>query len=158
MAEHSSRQLVLTFLDAYYAEDVVRAQECCDEAFISITHAPVEIFPHLGFKQGRAWLADAIRTQQERYLTRSYILKFIAAEGERVSTIVEATMAKRNDKRVVNLTIAEYFTVRAGLIVEHHAFFDSLDLLQQLLGRDLTDNFAASAKDAMRRRPLEVGT
>jgi len=26
---------------------------CCDDDFDSITHAPIELFPHLGHKHGR---------------------------------------------------------------------------------------------------------
>jgi hypothetical protein len=51
----------------------------------------------------------------------------------------------------VHLETAEFFTFRAGLILTHRAFFDSFDFVQQLLGRDLTDSFAASVRDAMGR-------
>jgi hypothetical protein len=33
----------------------------------------------------------------------------------------------------------------------HRSFFDSFDLVQQLLGKDLTDSFAADVRKAMRR-------
>jgi hypothetical protein len=35
-------------------------------------------------------------------------------------------------------------------ILEHRGFFDSFDFVQQLLGQDLTDAFAASVRNAMR--------
>jgi hypothetical protein len=52
---------------------------------------------------------------------------------------------------VVHLESAEFFTFRAGLIVTHRSFFDSFDFVQQLLGRDLTDAFATSVRDTLRR-------
>ncbi len=65
MNDDQSEQCVRTFLDAFYTGDIARAQDCCDDDISSLTYAPVEIFPHLGFKQGKARVADAIRIQQE---------------------------------------------------------------------------------------------
>jgi uncharacterized protein len=61
------------------------------------------------------------------------------------------SLRKHHDDRVIHLESAEFFTFRAGLILMHRAFFDSFDFVQQLLGRDLTDSFAASVRDTMRR-------
>ena len=41
-------------------------------------------------------------------------------------------------------------SITGGRILEHRGFFDSFDLVQQLLGQDLTDAFAASVRNAMR--------
>jgi uncharacterized protein len=151
MPARSARQCALNFLDGFYAGDVARVQACCHDAYTLLVHSPIEIFPHHGLKHGPAWLAEAIRIQQERYSSRSYTLTFIAAEGLRVATITQANMTKRNDGRIVHLTIAEFFTLSGGRIREHHAFMDSFDLLQQLLGRDLTESFATSVKIAIAR-------
>jgi ketosteroid isomerase-like protein len=150
MVESLDRRRVLNFLDAFYAGDIAAAQACCDDEFDSITHAPVELFPHLGHKHGKQWVAEAITTQQKRYSSRKYEIKFLAVDGARVATIQLLNLRKRNDDRVVHLEIAEFFTLRDGRIVEHRSFFDSFDLVQQLLGHDLTDAFAASVRGAMR--------
>jgi uncharacterized protein len=53
----------------------MRAVACCDDEFDSITYAPIELFPHLGHKHGQSWVAEAIRTQQNRYSSRKYEIK-----------------------------------------------------------------------------------
>jgi ketosteroid isomerase-like protein len=151
MVEDLHRQRVLNFLDAFYSGDVEAALACCDADVDSITHAPIELFPHLGHKHGRDWVAEAIRTQQERYSSRKYEIKFLAVDGDKVATMQYLSLRKRNDDRVVHLEVAEFFTLRGGRIRVHRAFFDSFDFVQQLLGQDLTDAFAASVRDAMRR-------
>lgn len=148
MTDARSEQCVRTFLDAFYAGDIKRAQDCCDDAVSSLTYAPVEIFPHLGFKQGKDWIADTIRIQEQYYSSRRYTLEFIVAKATRAATLVQTTLIKRNDKRVILVNVGEFFTLRAGRIVEHHAMFDSFDLVQQLLGRDLASEFASSVKIA----------
>ncbi len=150
MHQRLARQRVLDYLEAFYAGDVGRAQDCCDDEIDSITYAPVELFPHLGHKHGKAWVAEAIRIQQERYLTRRSEITFIAVDGLKVATMQRVFMQKRNDQRLVQFQLAEFFTLHAGRIIEHRSFFDSFDLVQQLLGRDLTDAFATIVQGATR--------
>ena len=127
------------------------AMACCDDEFDSITHAPIELFPHLGHKHGKDWVAKAIQTQQKRYSSRKHAITFLAVDGDKVATILQLSLRKRNDGRVVQIEAAEFFTLRGGRILLHRSFFDSFDFVQQLLGRDLTDGFAAGVRDAMRR-------
>ena len=149
MVEALHRQRVLKFLDAFYSGDIDAAQACCDDEFDSITYAPIELFPHLGHKH--SWVAEAIRTQQERYSSRKYEIKFLSVDGAKVVTILHLSLRKRNDDRVAQLEVADFFTLRGGRILEHRSFFDSFDFVQQLLGQDLTDAFAASVRNTMRR-------
>ena len=146
-----NQQRVLKFLDAFYSGDAATATACCDEELDSITYAPIELFPHLGHKHGNAWVAEAIKTQQKRYSDRKYEIKFIAVDGDKIATMQFISLRKRNDDRVVHLEAAEFFTLRGGRILLHRSFFDSFDFVQQLLGRDLTESFATSVRDAMKR-------
>jgi uncharacterized protein len=151
MVEDLHRRRVLNFLDAYYSGDAEAAMACCDDDFDSIAHAPIELFPHLGHQRGKDWVAEMIRTQQERYSSRSYEIKLMAVDGARVATIQQINLRKRSDNRVVQVEAAEFYTLRGGRILVHRSFFDSFDFVQQLLGQDLTAAFAASVRDAMRR-------
>ncbi|MBN8974384.1 MAG: nuclear transport factor 2 family protein [Xanthobacteraceae bacterium] len=149
MESDSNRQCVLDFLQAFYAGDVAAAMACCDNEIDTITYAPVDLFPHLGHKHGRAWVAEAIAIQQQRYAVRKHEVIFIAAEDSRVAAMTRCALTKRNDGRVVQFTEAEFFALREGRITEHRAFFDSFDLVQQVLGHDLADEFATSVRGAM---------
>jgi len=156
MAIRATRQCVFDFLDGFYAGDVARVEACCGDDFFTLTHSPVEIFPHHGLKRGKAWIAEAIQTQQERFSERRYAPQFIAVDGLRASSISDVSLTKRNDGRVLHLAIAEFFVLSSGLIREHHIFLDSLDLLQQLLGRDLSEPFATSVRIAMTPPPSDT--
>src|SRR3954463_10547026 len=150
MDQGQARQRVLDYLTAFYAGDTSRAQDCCDDEIDSITYAPVELFPNLGHKHGKAWVAEAIRIQQERYLNRRSEIAFIAVDGLKVATTQRVFMQKRNDARLIQIDVAEFFTLQAGRIITHRVFFDSFTLVEQLLGRDLTEAFAGVLQGAMR--------
>jgi ketosteroid isomerase-like protein len=151
MADELNKQQVVKFLDAFYSGDAAAATACCDKELDSITYAPIELFPHLGHKHGSAWVAEAIKTQRKRYTSRTYEIKFMAVDGDKVATMQFISLRKHNDDRVVHLEAAEFYTLRDGLILTHRSFFDSFDFVQQVLGRDLTDSFAESVRDAMKR-------
>lgn len=149
MTDEQTRKTVTTFLDAYYDGDAARMEACCDDAIASTTYAPVDIFPHFGLKQGKEWIRESVRIQNERYSSRRYTVEFFVTDGPQAATLVQARLTKRNDKRVIQLNIGGFYTLRNGLIVEHKTFFDSLDLLQQVIGRDLSKEFATSVRIAM---------
>jgi ketosteroid isomerase-like protein len=150
MDERQTRQRVLDYLAAFYAGDLKRTMDCFDDEIDIITYAPVELFPHLGHKHGKAWVPEALQTQKKRYLSRKYEIKFMAVEGDKAAAMLRLLMEKRNDRRIVQFDVAEFYTLRNGRIAEYRSFFDSFDLVQQLLGQDLTEAFAASVSGAMR--------
>ena len=59
MQQRLARQLVLDYLDAFHSGDVLRALDCCDDEIDSITYAPVELFPHLGPRRGKAAISKS---------------------------------------------------------------------------------------------------
>ena len=59
-------------------------------------------------------------------------------------------LRKRSDERMVHLETAEFFTMRNGRIHIHRSFFDTFNFVEQVLGRDLTDMFAADVREALR--------
>jgi limonene-1,2-epoxide hydrolase len=151
MVGELNRQRVLNFFDAFYSDETEAALACCDDEYDCITHAPIELFPHLGHKHGKSWIAEAIRTQQKHYSSRKYTIIFMSVDGAKVATLQQLSLRKRNDDRVMQLDVANFFTLRGGRIFQQRTFFDSFDFVQQLLGQDLTDAFAASVRDAMPR-------
>jgi ketosteroid isomerase-like protein len=150
MSDDTNQRCVRSFIGAYYSGDAAAAAACCADDFDSVTYAPIELFPHLGHKRGKAWVGEAIAIQTARYAARKHDIVFMAAEGPRVATMTRAALTKRSDGRVVQMDVAEFFTLAGGRIVQHRSFFDSFDFVQQVLGRDLTVDFAASVRSAMR--------
>src|SRR5476651_2114421 len=94
MVDALHRQRVLNFLDAFYSGDSEAALACCDDEFDTITHAPIELFPHLGHKHGKQWVAQAIQTQQRRYSSRKYQIRFLAVDGDKVATMQYISLRK----------------------------------------------------------------
>ncbi|MDI1262951.1 MAG: nuclear transport factor 2 family protein [bacterium] len=138
MVDELPRQRVLNFLQAFYGgDDVAAALRYCDDDIESMVYLPVELFPHLGPRRGKAAIAELMEIHQARYSARRFEVKFLVADEARAAAIIDLTFIKRSDRRVLQLPSGNFFTLRRGLIVELRSFFDTVDMIEQLSGKEL---------------------
>ena len=137
MIEQLPRQRVLNFLDAFYGGDTATALKHCDDEIESMVYLPVELFPHLGPRRGKAAIAELIEIHAARYSKQRFEVRFLVADEQRAAAIVDVAFTKRSDGRVLQMPSGLFFTLRRGLIAELRSFFDTIDMVEQLTGRDL---------------------
>jgi uncharacterized protein len=144
MAEHLNRQRVLNFLDAFYAGDIEGALARCSDDIDFVTHAPIDILPHLGHRHGRQEVGAMWRTIHARYNEMRHEIPFLVAEDDRVAASIRVFFRKRVNGRIVQFDLAAFYTLRDGRIVKIHEILDSFDLVQQLLERDIAAELTAN--------------
>ncbi len=149
MTDNLERQRVLNFLAAYYGGDTEAAQKCCAEDVLLMVYLPVELFPHLGPQHGRKAITDLMAVLDARYSKQRHDVTFIAADRQRAAAIVDVTYTKRSDGRVIQLPSGNFFTLKRGLITEIRSFFDTIDWVSQLTGRDLVGPLLREAGPAL---------
>jgi ketosteroid isomerase-like protein len=141
----SSRQVILDYLDACYAGHIDRAAAFYDDDIDFICYAPVELFPTLGQKKGKAEMTQSLAGLHARHQVLDHQITFIAADGDHVAVTLVLRMRIRDSDRVMRLDIGNFFTLRNGRIVIYRQFNDSFDVVQQALGRDLVSAILKSA-------------
>jgi len=150
-----AREHVLGFLCAIYARDIATALTFLDDGFEFVGHVPVELFPHLGARHGKAEIAETLTAVQKRYSSMHHDVMFIAADGDRVAAITRVHLRKRNNDRVVEFLAADFFTLRNGLIAEQRQFVDSFDLVQQVLEREVIEDIKQNLRARLTLAPAE---
>jgi ketosteroid isomerase-like protein len=155
MSTGEAREQVLGFLRAIYARDVASALTFLDDEFDFVGHVPVEIFPHLGARHGKPAIAETLEAVQQRYASMHHEVMFIAADCDKVATIIRVHLRKRDNDRVIEFLIADFYTLRSGLIVEQRQFLDSFDLVQQVLEREVIDDIRNNIRARMTLAPAE---
>ena len=155
MVEQLPRQRVLNFLDAFYGGDTATALKYCDDEICSLVYLPVELFPHLGPRQGKAAISELIAIHAARYSKRRFEVKFLVADEQRAAAIIDVAFTKRTDGRVLQMPIGIFFALRRGLVAELRSFFDTIDMIEQLTGRDLIGPLLREAGPALRPPPVE---
>ena len=135
--EQLNRQRALNLLDALTARDLDGALDRCTDDVDFLTHAPIDVFPHLGPRHGRDELRALWLIVLTRYSGIRYEVLQIVAEGDQVAANLRTFFTKRSNARVVQVDIAIFFTFRDGRVAQIREIIDSYDLVQQVLERDL---------------------
>jgi len=147
MIEPTNRQHVLALLDDFSAGNIESALDRCTDDVDFLTHAPIDILPHMGPRHGKAELREMWQTVQTRYSGIRYEVPIVVAEGDRVATYLRAFFRKRSNERIVQFDMAVFYTLRDGQIAQIREIIDSFDLVQQVLERDISALLAAGQTD-----------
>ena len=147
MVEQLNRQRVLAFLDDFSAGDIEGALGRCSDDVDFLTHAPIDILPHMVPRHGKAELREMWQTAHARYSSIHYEMPIIVAEGDKVAAYLRAFFKKRSNQRIVQFDIAVFYSFRDGRIAQIREIIDSFDLVQQVLERDVSALLAASKPD-----------
>jgi len=139
LPENLNKRRILDYLRAGYAGDIERAASYYDDEIDFIGYAPIDVFPTLGQKVGRAAMVDSLVRMHALYRLIEYDVMSIIAEGNRVAAMLDLHMHVRNSDRVVRLPFANFYTLRQGRIFIFRQFMDSFDAVQQKLRIDLVD-------------------
>jgi ketosteroid isomerase-like protein len=146
MVEELHRRRVLEFLDAFYAGDLEGALACCTDDIDFVARAPVELLPHMGRHRGKAAVAGMWRTVHSRYSSMRHEVPMIVAEGDKVAALIRVFFGKKDSERMVQFTIADFYTLRDGRIMRISQFLDTFDVVQQLLDRDIAGDLAGDGR------------
>jgi ketosteroid isomerase-like protein len=138
MIEQLNRQRVLKLLEAYSAGDFDTALEQCSDDIIHIASAPIDIFPHLGPRQGKAEVRKMWETARSRYSGMRQEIKAILAEGDQVVMDLRVFLRKCSNDRIVQYDAAVFYTLQDGRVTRIREIMDTFDLVQQVLERDLS--------------------
>ncbi len=125
-------------LYAAYAEG--RIEEALvefDDKVVMTSYAPVDIFPYLGRKQGKAAVAATMNAAHADFEYLSYQPVFMVTEQDDAAVIVLARLRQRATGRTIQLFVADFIRFADGRIVELRQFMDSFDAVQQVLGREI---------------------
>jgi ketosteroid isomerase-like protein len=138
LPENLNKQRILDNLRHGYTGDVEQAVSYYDDDIDFIAYAPIEIFPALGQKLGKAAMAQSLVAFRALYDPIAYTLTSVVAEGERVAVSLDISLPSRDTGRVINTSFANFYTLRAGRIHIYRQFLDSFDAVQQRLRTDLS--------------------
>ena len=135
--EKLNRQRVVHLLDAFARGDIEAALACCTDDVDFLTHAPIDVLPHMVPRHGKAELRVLWQTIWERYSEVRYKAPVIVAERDEVATYMHTYFRKRSNDRVVQFDMAVFYSFRGGLVAQIREIIDSYDLVQQVLEREI---------------------
>jgi ketosteroid isomerase-like protein len=135
--DDSLRQRLYDTYAAFAAGRIDDALHDFDDDVIMTSYAPIEVFPALGRRQGKAAIAATVHAMHADFEHLSYTPVFMVTEAEAAAVIVLARPRQRKSDRIIQLFVAHFLRLQNGRIVELREFMDSFDAVQQVLGREI---------------------
>ncbi|MFI4960994.1 MAG: nuclear transport factor 2 family protein [Hyphomicrobiales bacterium] len=136
MTEFLHKRLYELYAD-FAAGRIDEALRDFDDNVVMTSYAPIEVFPALGRRQGKAAVAATMHAMHADFEHLSYTPVFMVTEAETAAVILLARLRQRTTDRIIQLFVAHFLRMQNGRIVELREFMDSFDAVQQVLGREI---------------------
>ncbi len=147
MTVQANRQRLTDFYKVFYAMDLDGLMAFYSDNIDYVSFVPVDIIPHLGHRRGKQELRETFQKIHARYSRMRYEVLTMVAEEDRVATIVRIFFQKALRDRIVQIDVANFYTLRDGLIEQQREFLDSYDMVQQVLEIDIASTLGAPGRD-----------
>ncbi|MEJ2626360.1 MAG: nuclear transport factor 2 family protein [Pseudolabrys sp.] len=132
-----TRAAVTGLIDAFTRGDGERIVEYFDDDVDWLFVAPASIFPFAGTRHGKTDVLKGLAALYEGYRVADYHVTTMIVEGDRASTLSEGHLVQRASGRIIRVRTANFYRFRAGKVIEYRGYTDSLDIAEQVLGREL---------------------
>ena len=107
-----------------------------DDRVDFISNAPVEVFPYLGHRVGKVQVMKALEAVHDEFSTVEYLPLKIMIDGQSAGVIVSIRLTQRTTRRLIRVFSAHFLQFKDNRIIEYRAFLDTLEAVQQVLGRE----------------------
>jgi ketosteroid isomerase-like protein len=135
VTEDEMRTLVRELYAAYARGDGARVAEMIDDDIDWIIYGPVQVFPFVGARQGKAAVLETLAGIAAEYALERYQPEVIIVDGERAAVMSNLAFVQRSTSRLLSFRNANFLRFRDGRLVEFREFWDTFDVVEQALGR-----------------------
>ncbi len=135
MTEHSlwrfSRALHRAINDRHF-EDI---EALIDEDVEWALYGPIDMFPFLGARHGKAAVLEVIRQLADNFDVRRFDRESIMLDVDSAASMVRYSLTALDSNKPISLRVAQFAQFRAGKLVSMRVLIDTFDLVEQALGR-----------------------
>ena len=135
MTEHSlwrfSRALHSAINDRHF-EDI---EALIDEDVEWAIYGPIDMFPFLGARQGKAAVLQVIRQLADNFHVRRFDRESIMLGVDSASSMLRYSLTALDSDKPISLRVAQFAQFRAGKLTSMRVLIDTFDLVEQALGR-----------------------
>ena len=134
----SLRERIYEIYNAFSAGDLDSLSDMFDEHVDFRSNAPREVFPYLGRLLGRAAVMQGIAEIHREFDSIAFVpLRIVADEDQSAGIIVSIQLRQRATGRTIRLFAAHFLRFQENRIIEYRALLDTLEAVQQVLGREI---------------------
>jgi ketosteroid isomerase-like protein len=132
-----TRAALENLLEAFRDGDRDRLANCYDDAVDWLFHAPNSVFPFAGARHDKMDVLKGFGALYENFRITEYHADSILVDGDRASTLSSGNLLQVATGRIIRIRTGNFYRFRNNKVTEYRGFTDSLDIVEQVLGREL---------------------
>ncbi|MBS0534188.1 MAG: nuclear transport factor 2 family protein [Proteobacteria bacterium] len=132
-----TRTALANLLGAFTGGDRERLAACYDDDVDWLFLAPASVFPFAGTRRGKAEVFRGFEVLFQSYRITEYYVEAMLVDGDWASTYSVGQMLQLATQRTIRIRTGNFYRFRDGKVAEYRGFTDSLDIVEQVLGREL---------------------
>jgi ketosteroid isomerase-like protein len=146
MTEHSLWRFSRALHRAINERQFTDVEPLIDEDIDWTVHGPVEVFPFLGSRNGKAAVMQVLRQIADKVRVHRFDRESIMLGVEQASSMLRYSLTVLDTNKPVRLRLAHFAQFREGRLSRMRILIDTYDLVEQAFGLPLRrPQLAASA-------------
>jgi ketosteroid isomerase-like protein len=137
MTEHSlwrfSRALHRAINERQYADLEALIDEDVDWAI----YGPIDIFPFLGARHGKAAVLDVIKQIADNVRVHRFDREQVLLGVDSAASMMRYSLTALDSNKPISLRLAQFAQFKAGRLAKIRVLVDTFDMVEQALGRPI---------------------
>ena len=137
MTEHSLWRFSRAFHRAINERQFDDIEALIDEDVDWAIFGPIDMFPFLGARRGRAAAIDVVRQIAENFRVHRLDREKIMLGADAASSMLRYSLTALDSDKPVSLRVAHFAQFKAGRLISIRVVLDTFDLVEQMLGQSI---------------------
>ena len=137
MTEHSLWRFSRAFHRAINERQSADLEALLDDDVDWAIYGPIEMFPFFGSRRGKAAVIEVIRQISENVRVRRFDRESIMLGTDSAASMMRYSLTALDSNKPISLRVAHFAQFRDGQLHRHRVLLDSVDLVEQALGRPI---------------------
>jgi len=134
MTEHSLWRFSRAFNRAIGERQFDDIDAVIDEDVDWAIYGPIDMFPFLGARQGKAAVIEVIRQIADNVTVRRFDRERVLLGVDQAASMLRFSLTLRDSNKPVAMRVAHFAQFRAGRLLSMRVLIDTFDLVEQVVG------------------------
>jgi ketosteroid isomerase-like protein len=137
MTAAAIRTLIEDWYSAHQRQDFGFFERLLADDITFVMHGPPQAFPVPNELRGKAAVLAGLRQINEALNVVRNVQRQVLVDGDKAAVISDRTVVQRATGRTLIYRVAAFLTFRDGKLTDYQSFYDSFDMLEQVIDAHL---------------------
>lgn len=137
MAEHSLWRFSRALHRAINERQLEDLEQVIDDNVEWAIFGPIDMFPFLGARQGKAAVLEVIRQIADNVRVHRFDRERVLLGADSAAAMMRYSLTALDSNKPISLRIAHFAQFKAGRLVNIRVLVDTFDLVEQVLGHPI---------------------